>query len=213
MNENEQLINEQLAKLPPELRQALELVPWKAAVKEIALANNLALPQISALDQETMLILYGFDDPKNYIDNLVREAAVTEDTALAIAEAVNEKIFQPISAKAEELGKNTIHNDLPAVESGEVAHAVPHDTKLDAMPKAEANPVPVIKPEAAPAPASVSTPTPTPTPAPAPATPEPQAPGKLRPSSDTPIINKKTELKTPGYRYPGGADPYREPLA
>lgn len=189
--ENEQLINEQLAKLPPELRQALEFVPWKQAVKEISLANNLALPQISALEQETMLILYGFDDPKNYIDNLIREVGVDEDIALALAEAVNEKILQPISAQAEKLGKGAIHNDLPMVEKGETAHAVPHDTKLDAMPKPETNPVPIKKPEAAPT---------------------PTGPVKLRPSSDTPIA-KKAEVKTPDYRYPGGSDPYREPLA
>lgn len=173
--ENEQLIKEQLAKLPPELQRALELVPWKASVKEIALTNNLSLPQISALDQETMLVLYGFDDPKNYIDNLVSEVGVDENAATTIAEAVNEHIFQPISLKAEELGGNSIHNDLPMVEDGEVAHTVPHDAKLDAMPAA------------------------------------PAGPAKLRPHSDTPV--EKSGLKTPDYRYPGGADPYREPLA
>lgn len=186
-NENEQLIQEQLQKLPPELRQALELVPWKVAVKEIALANNLALPQISAFEQETMLVLYGFDDPRNYVDNLAREAGVDENAALALAEAVNEKVFQPISAQAEKLAKNAIHNDLPMVEKGETAHAVPHDTKLDAMPKPSTNPAPA-QPVA------------------------PAGPVKLRPSSDTPI-GKKAETKTPDYRYPGGADPYREPLA
>jgi hypothetical protein len=200
--ENEQLINEQLAKLPQELQEALTLVPWKGAVKEIALANNLSLPQISALEQETMLILYAFDDPRNFIDNLVREVGVSEDTALALAEAVNTKILQPISAKAEGLSKNTIHNDLPVVEAGEPAHPVPHDTKLDTLPKPEANPAAIKKPEAAEAPA----------PAPAPAPAAPAGPTKLRPNSDTPIL-KKVEAKTPDYRYPGGADPYREPLA
>lgn len=201
MNENEKLIEDQLRTLPEPLQKAISMVPWRSAVKEIALSHKLSLPQISALDQETMLIVYGFDDPRNYIDNLVREVGIDEDTAVSIAESVNEKIFQKISQKAEEM-EGVSHDNLPMVEPGEVAHEVPH---MEAKPEVAAPPAPV-QPASAPAAPPAS-------PAPEPVVPAPQAPAgpvKTRPHSDT--RPEKPASPTPDYRYPGGADPYREPI-
>ncbi len=69
------------------------------------------------------------------------------------------------------------------IEDGEVAHDVPH-----------VEPAPAPKLSAAPS---------------APETPPSNI--KTRPHSDTPV--EKVSLDAPDYRYPGGTDPYREPLA
>lgn len=185
MNETEQLIQEQLKRLPPELRKAIEAVPWKALVTEIANTNTLSPEQSSTLEKETMLIIYGFEPPQNYIDNLIRELKVEEDAAITITEAINEKIFGEIKRES---GRGA-NGNLPAVEGGEKAHDVTHDKTLDAMPK------PALQPA--------------PTPTPGPVAP-PQTSVKTRPHSDTSV--DKVSLTTPDYRYPGGADPYREPL-
>lgn len=206
--DNDQLIKEQLQKLPTELQKALEAVPWKAAVKEISLTQKLSPEQASAVEQETMLILYGFDDPKNYVDNLVKEAKLDENTALTLAELVNEKILKPISAKADELSKNisvsTAPADLPMVEAGEKVHDVPHDKKLDAMPARttvqsggpKSVPAAPVLPQSAPQPAA--------------SVPKAATSAKTRPNPDTPVV--KSEAKPTDYRYPGGKDPYREPI-
>ncbi len=150
MNEQETLIKEQEGKLPLGLRQALQVVPWKEAIKDIALANKLSLPQISLFDQETMLILYGFDDPKNYIDNLVKEVGVDENTAVTIAEAVQEKILKPIAAKASKFAESSTSSpsspseNLPVVEKGEVAHDVPHVETPASPTQPTEKPKPVI---------------------------------------------------------------------
>ena len=169
--ETDKLITEQFDRLPKELQTALNTVPWKSSVKEIALLNKLSLEQVAIVERETMFILYGFENPEDYIGNMVREAQIDKATSTAIAEAVNEKIFKVI---AEQINKqpaekpsvpNVIHNNLPMVEEGEKTHDVPHvESTIN-------NKEPTKEPE-----------------------------------------KPKLAIPTPDYRYPGGKDPYREPL-
>ncbi len=104
-DDNQKLIDEQFERLPPFLKKAINFVPWKSKANEIAMLHNLSLEQTAVVERETMLILYGFDDPANFPDNLIREAHIGEDIALDIANEVNEKILNPISEKADELEK------------------------------------------------------------------------------------------------------------
>lgn len=140
MNETDKLIEEQLKTLPLELQQAIESVPWKNLVQEIGKQNNLTKEQVSSLEQETMLIIYGFENPTDYSANLVREVGLDQTAAENLASAVWDKILGPISQKVEvkESGIPEIPSvNLPVVEppfaqdtimvkKGEVAHEVPH---------------------------------------------------------------------------------------
>ena len=186
MNETDKLIENQLKRLPENLQKAINAVPWKVSINGIALLNNLKVEQVEIIERETMFIIYGFENPEDYIVNMVREAQIDESIATKIAETANERIFKVISQKIDALEKQQpsvsvtstpeIHpENLPMVEKGEVVHEVPH---------VEHSAVPPTTPP-------VST-IPT-TPPPPKAKPEPQAP-------------------LPDYRYPGGKDPYREPL-
>lgn len=161
MNETDKLIEEQWKILPPNLQQAINAVPWKSLVNEIALLNKLGFEQIAIVERETMFIIYGFENPEDYIENIVREAMIDEVTATTIAEAVNDKIFEVIASKVEGVEKTekpTAENrpvpeipltNLPMVEEGEVAHSVPHIEQLITT-----STPPPIKPE----PAKVSLP-------------------------------------------------------
>lgn len=259
MNEElDKLVQEQAQKLPPELRKGIEAVPWKTLIREIAVSNSVPQEKLETVERETMLVIYGFDALGNYIDNLSREAGLTEDTAIAIAEAANQKIFSEISKKAEgvpakepvvpvketkqeviaklsqrvEAAKQSgasvkpplpkpVPEIHPMVKKGEVVHPaspqpssettagtaeatqgqgeVPHveektpisPPKSVEPPKPETTPPPppLIKPIV---PATIITSAPTESKAPVPETP------KITPSSNS--------------RYPGGLDPYREPL-
>ena len=134
MNETDRLIEEQLKTLPPNLRQAIGSVPWKALVQGIGKANALDAEQIASLEQETMFIIYAFEPPEDYIANIIKEVKISEDTAYTIAESVVGKIFDPISQKSEEYETNIAPTsvpeippaNLPMVEEGEVAHTIPH---------------------------------------------------------------------------------------
>lgn len=149
MNETDKLIEEQLKTLPPNLQQAIGAVPWKALVQEIGKANALDTEQIVSLEQETMLVVYGFENPDDYVLNIVREVGVSEEVAYTITGSVADKIFESILKKSEESEKpvtpvaapvsipTTPPANLPMVEKGEVAHDVPHVEQ----------PKPEVKPE------------------------------------------------------------------
>ena len=127
MNEQEKLIEEQLKTLPPNLQQAINAVPWKTLVQEIGKAKTLDAEQIVALEQETMFIIHAFENPNDYVSNIVREVGVSEEVAYTIAESVANKIFDPILEKSEEHeNAKESHANLPMIEEGEVAHDVAH---------------------------------------------------------------------------------------
>lgn len=184
MNETDKLIEEQLKTLPPNLQQAVNAVPWKNLVQEIGRDNTLNAEQITALEQEMMLVIYGFENPQDYIVNLVREVGVSEDVAYTIAESVANKIFDPILKKSEELVRvvpvsvpEIAPVNLPMVEEGEVAH----DVKSEARSKNQESGMGMQKREAG-----------------------------IKKQEEVKIEQSKVPL--PDYRYTEGKDPYREPL-
>jgi len=120
MNEQDKLIEEQLKTLPPNLQQAINAVPWKSLVQEIGKQNNFSDEQIASLEQETMFVIYEFENPVDYPANIIRELNISEKTAYAVLESVANKIFDPILAQVPE----TLPANLPMVEPGEVAHTV-----------------------------------------------------------------------------------------
>ena len=170
-NDTEKLIEEQLGKLPVSLRKAIEVVPWKSSIKEIAVSNKLTLEQTETLERETMFILYGFENPQDYIGNMVRELGIGEEIATTIAEAVNEKVFKVIALKVDELNK-------PAQPLSV--------SKTPEIPPAN---LPMVEPASAQGS-------------------EPPARQGLASSG----LDKPKMAPVPDYRYPGGKDPYREPL-
>ena len=143
MNEEEQLIKEQFEKLPKSLQEAIEAAPWKSSVNEIVLLNKLSLEKAAIIERETMLIIYGLENPESYVENIMREAEIDGDTALTIAKSVDERIFKPIAEQVEKYSQEKAspvaeasHSNLPMVEEGEVAHDVPHveepaETKIE----------------------------------------------------------------------------------
>ena len=134
MNEEDKLIEEQLKTLPSELQKAISSVPWKDLVQEIGKQNNLSVEQIESLERETMFIIYGFENPNDYISNLIREAGVDETTATTIANEVGEKILKAIEEKTGSVVPVSIPAtppanlplNLPMVEKGETVRDVPH---------------------------------------------------------------------------------------
>ncbi|MEX2013872.1 MAG: hypothetical protein WD896_00775, partial [Parcubacteria group bacterium] len=207
--DREKLIENQFKKLPEALQEAIQIVPWRSVVKEIALLNKLDLSQIVAVERETMFVIYGFEDEKNYLANIMREAKLEEAVALSITAALNERVFKVIVNKvghAKPAPQNAsaavpktqpdIHpviepafaQGLVMVKKGEVAHEVPHVEQPTEIKEIRKETIPA-KPRVA-EPAPVITPTP-----------------------KQPEEQPKKEVATPrASHYPDGKDPYREPL-
>src|SRR3990167_6643893 len=107
----DKLIQEQITKLPQDLRAAVEAVLWKSVVNEIALLNKLNLEQATVVEREVMFVLYGFEDPRKLIKNLEKEVEIKEDVAIGLAEAIRERIFKPIESRLNKKGEQP--TDLP----------------------------------------------------------------------------------------------------
>jgi hypothetical protein len=237
-SDTRKIIDEQAAKLPESLRKAIETTDWRDLIKKISLDKNLSTEKLELIEQETMLVIYGFDTLENYIDNLVKETGLPEETAISIAEAANTRIFSEISNKADVVekelektpivtvltGKKAVIEQLsqrvqaakqggasvkpkvpeiapeihPMVKKGEVVHAVPHIEEKAVPLPGETPKSEIAEPE--PAPASPSPVTPVPT---------LQDPG---PEINPPLTGEKKAPAHANPHYPGGLDPYREPL-
>lgn len=207
MTEEEKLIQEQLNKLPPNVRSALSSTPWKELVGEIGAAANLSPDQLENLTRETMLVLYGFENPAEYINKLIQEIPLDEETAVIITEQVNKQIFEPIAVKVAGAAPNSSDSNdleiardiLPMIEPGEVAHEVPH---MEAKPTIDSPPADA---------ASFG---------------EARQPTTDKMGAEQAVGSRKQEVGNEGEikeamphvtpknnHYPDGKDPYREPLA
>jgi hypothetical protein len=196
-----ELIQEIHHSLSPELLELIASDSTIATIEEVAVKEDFSVDQMKKIEKILSYRLMGLIPTENFAENIQKEVGVEKDVALRVVASLTKDVLTKVTSDAlmaqENNAKNilskqnTIHNTLPVVEEGEKVHDVPHDTKLDMMPK--------------PAPA-VATPVVTAPPAPAPA----PTGEKVRPHSDTPV--PKEAPKIPNPHYPGGADPYREPL-
>ena len=134
MNEEERLIKEQWDKLPPELQRVIESVPWKSLVGDIGKTNALDSNKIAILERETMFILYGLENPADYLANIEREVGLSEEQSAAVAGAIADKIFDAIFEKVE-IGETAAKTKLPMIEEGEKVHDVPHVDTVPSRPE------------------------------------------------------------------------------
>jgi len=198
MDETAQLIAEQKKNLPRELIEAIEGVAWEHLVEEIGEENSLKAEQIEALERETMLVLYAFESPENYIDNIIGELGISEDSAITIAESITNKIFDPILSKISNY--QTQNNSTaplpeiaaeihPMIEEGERVHNAIHNS----IGRPDREPILITNEEEK----------------------ERELGHTSRKWTPDYVEEKPIEpadsVSVPDYRYPDGADPYREP--
>jgi hypothetical protein len=101
------IIQEEIVKLPKELVDVISAFDWVSATEEIGKKYLLNENQITDFQTETMLVLFGIEEPNLYEINIEDEVGTTKADAKKIAEEVVTKIFVPISnALAENIKKS-----------------------------------------------------------------------------------------------------------
>ena len=227
MNDLQQLIKERLEILPPEVARAIESIPWLEKVKEIAQKHNLDEDETDAFTTETALVVLGVEPPPNYPENLADQVGLDDDVVVTIATEVDAKVLQPIldavNNTQETKEQEPEKEKEPSITEGPIV--ITHETKEEALKelsrRAEQNAeeskevipspnLPMIEPgEVAHDVASttsvvgskqyvvgktVNTPIP-----------KTVSINEIKPEKPQPV-------PIPDYRYPGGKDPYREPI-
>jgi len=104
MDENtKKIIEEQLEKLPKDIRDAILSADLPEKFKTIANKHKLRIDQGGTLETETMLVMLGLEHPDDYTSNLKKEAGMSDEEAEKIAEEVSRTIFLPIRASLQKL--------------------------------------------------------------------------------------------------------------
>lgn len=232
-NETDTLIQQEFDKLPLETKEALSRVDWRTKVREIAKEENLDADKTLSLETETMFILFGILSPEHYLQNIISEVSLEEDTAKRIEKKVTEQVFNEVEKqyemitalmpKAEEvpLPKGYSVAITKPVADTPVPTSTPQPTQAIEIPQNKI----IEAPDNLPVVASEATPIVVETPAAqavvpetaAPLPPMPLAPisrpsnlnliDTARPTSDA----KPDSVPTKASDYQPGKDPYREP--
>jgi len=94
--ETQKIIDEQLKRLPKDVKEAIISVDYKAKLQEIVKRQKLLIDQAGKLETETSLIMIGLEPLTDYINNLQKELNVSALRAKEISLDVSENIFKPI---------------------------------------------------------------------------------------------------------------------
>ncbi len=139
---------DRLAMLPPVVQQAIQSADLEKHLRALADTHKLHIDQWELLQNEVKLALLGFEDAEKLPANLESVVGVDHETAAALAQAINDEVFEPIR---EQLERGLEHPEAKAVQNDAIEQARQAALAL-AKQTGEAAPV-TIQPATPPAPA------------------------------------------------------------
>lgn len=97
-----QLIQEQMRKIPKEVRDAIENSDWERVVFNIGREHKLHIDDIDTLSVETILTMIGLEHPKDFYENVQSRANIDTDTMNQIVDEINSRLFTKIRLALQE---------------------------------------------------------------------------------------------------------------
>jgi len=152
MTELENLIQKQIPKIPPQVREYLQSSNYPQVMRDVVSKHNLHINTASKIEIETTLLLIGLVAPNEYEQRLVSAANLPQGLARAISNDMNEQVFKPLVAKYKkptpELTPN-VFADEPAVQAPREEVAAPiQEAEVPEVPiqiPVETPPEPVVE--------------------------------------------------------------------
>ena len=96
-------ILERFSELPEDLQKALFAPETTEAIRKAGKIFELSIDKIGELADETGLVMLGLTPPGEYIKNLTGRLKVAPEKAKAVAEEINQKVFQPVRASLKKI--------------------------------------------------------------------------------------------------------------
>lgn len=124
--ETKKIIDEQMAKLPDDVKEAILSVDYKVKLEEITKRQRLLIDQAGKLEMETTLVMIGLEPLADYVSNLQREMNIPVMRAKEIAFDVSENIFKPIRESLQKMNEGAEKEEK--TETG-------HDIEEKKLPK------------------------------------------------------------------------------
>ena len=181
------ILKQQIAAAPNEIKQFLAVEGYKLTTEEIATKNNLSSEQKTALENEVIFVFVGMELENDLEKNLTDALGIQPPLAQDIEKELSEKLFdlfrdllptqeEPVTTSSNlELSPDL----LPEILPGQTAHNVPHVEFAPTAKPIASTPAPVASAPSAPI---------------------------------THNENGRPNLEFPQSGYQRGKDPYREPL-
>ncbi len=91
--QTQQLINEQITKLPGYMEEALNAVPWQTELEKIAAKYRLDREMTNRFIVQTAFVLTGLLPPAVYASELQSEVGMEESLIKKIAPEIEERVF------------------------------------------------------------------------------------------------------------------------
>jgi len=116
--ETSKIIQDQLAILPEDVKQAIFSVDYKKQLQEIVKRNGLLINQAGALELETTLTLIGLELQEDYIENIARELELPREKAVIVAHDVDELIFKNVRNYLKKISDDVTAADVLLASQG-----------------------------------------------------------------------------------------------
>jgi len=101
--ETQDIIAEQIKKLPQDVKDAVFSVDYSATLDQITKKNRLLIDQEGKLETETTLVMVGLEPLVDYKKNLLKNTGIDEKTIDVIIIDVDELIFKKIRASLKKM--------------------------------------------------------------------------------------------------------------
>jgi len=197
MEENK-LIKEQLEIAPLEIKKILVEGKWSATIKELAQKYSLAKDQLVSLENEVLFVLLGMELGRNLSENLKANTGLDDQKTIEISKEIYEKILKSV----EQFLPTDVEREIIETKKEGPSPAVPE------VPPAN---LPVLEPDFAKETIAVKVGE---TAHNIPHVEIPNPKPQITDSNQNPISKPQTPVSPlPNTKYPGGKDPYREPIA
>ncbi len=121
---------ERLAMLPPVVQAAIQSADLEKHLRALADGHKLHIDQWELLQNEVKLALLGFEDAEKLPENLESVVGVDHETSGALAQAINDEIFEPIR---QELERALTHPEAQETQVSDIEKA-----RLEALALAKA---------------------------------------------------------------------------
>src|SRR3989344_7609039 len=134
---DEKDILERVSELPDDLRKALFARSTSDIIQNIGKNAGLPIDKIGELADETGRVMLGITPPSDYVKNLASRLGAPQEKARAIAEEINQKIFQPVRESLKKIHGITKELETPKKEVSPPLQGGVGEVKQKPLPKRE----------------------------------------------------------------------------
>lgn len=155
-NNYQKILEEKFSQLPELVQKIIIESNWIDSIRKIAERYSLRIDQGDVLQRETMLVMFGFEETTQFLENIIREAGLKRMTAIEIAREIDSLIFDKIKEAIIEEGekelsknsekKNIDNSQTEQLNRENILEEIEKTDQIEQIKEAEKIPATITKP-------------------------------------------------------------------